>query len=151
MLLVRFLALVVILNVLRYLGGFLIEPTAIFPGLTAAMMASAEYFNTVYDTFDWVTSFFYNFMMWLTCALVFHLMRPAIRGSDILASFKVFGIMCLFFASVAAILMNHYSHPKDFYFWIILDSVLIYAFVALCNGLLYRRVMGPYAAAGTRS
>ena len=40
--------------------------------------------------------------------------------------------------------MNHYSHPKDFYFWIILDGVLMYALVAACNGLLYRRVMGTH-------
>lgn len=147
MLFVRFLALVVILNVLRYVVGFLIEPLVIFPGLLAAMHASADYFNTVYDTVDWVTSYFYNFMMWLTCIWVFHLMRPAIKGSDLVASFKVFGIMCLNFASVSAVLMNHYSHPKDFYFWIILDGVLVYALVALCNGLLYRRLMGPSAAA----
>ena len=80
--------------------------------------------------------------MWLVCVWVFHLMRPALKGSDFVASFKVFGIMCLFFASISAILMNHYSHPKDFYFWIILDGVLMYALVAACNGLLYRRVMG---------
>lgn len=149
MLFVRFLALVVILNILRYVvGGFLIEPFVIFAGLFAAIEASAEYFNTVYGTFDWVTSFFYNFMMWLTCIWVFHLMRPAIKGSDLIASFKVFGIMWLFFASVSAILMNHYSHPKDFYFWIVLDGLLIYALVALGNGLLYRRVMGSHAAVG---
>jgi hypothetical protein len=148
MFLLRFLALVVILNILRYAGGALIEPFVIFPGLSAAMEESASYFNSVFETFDWATSFFYNFMMWLSCAWVFHLMRPAIKGSDLVASFKVFGIMCLFFASISAILMNHYSHPKDFYFWIILDGVLMYALVAVCNGLLYRRVMGAHAAAG---
>lgn len=147
MLYVRFLALVIVLNVLRYVvGGYLIEPFVIFAGLFAAIESSAEYFNTVYDTFDWVTSYFYNFMMWLTCVWVFHLMRPAIRGSDLVASLKVFGILWVFFASVCAILMNHYSHPKDFYFWIILDGVLMYALVGLCNGFLYRRVMGPFAA-----
>jgi hypothetical protein len=41
--------------------------------------------------------------------------------------------------------MNHYSHPKDFYFWIILDGLLVYALVAAGNGLLYRRLMGDYA------
>ncbi len=148
MLLVRFLALVVILNLLRYIvGGALVEPFTIFPGLTASMEESPSYFNAEFATFDWVTSFFYNFMMWLICVWVFHLMRPAIRGSDLVASLKIFGIMCIFFASISAILMNHYSHPKDFYFWIILDGVLMYALVAVCNGLLYRRVMGTHAAA----
>ena len=146
MLIIRFLALVLILNVLRYLGGFLIEPFVIFPGLSAAMESNASYFNNAFDTSDWVTSYFYNFMMWLTCIWVFHLMRPAIKGSDLVASLKVFGILCLSFASIAAILMNHYSHPKNFYFWIILDGILIYALVAMCNGFLYRRMMGRYAA-----
>lgn len=146
MLILRFLALVVVLNVSRYLGGFLIEPFVIFPGLIAAMQESAAYFNTAYTTFDWVTSYFYNFMMWLSSVWVFHLMRPAIKGSDLIASFKVFGIMCLSFASVSAILMNYYSHPKDFYFWIILDAVIVFAIVAACNGMLYRRIMGQFAA-----
>ena len=146
MLLLRFLALVVILNMLRYVGGSLKELLIIFPGLSVAMDESASYFNAEFATFDWVTSFFYNFMMWLVCLWVFHLMRPALKGSDLVASFKVFGIMCLFFASISAILMNHYSHPKDFYFWIILDGVFMYALVAVGNGLLYRRVMGTHAA-----
>ena len=110
------------------------------------MEANPSYFATEFTAIDWATSFFYNFVMWLTCVWVFHLMRPTIAGSDLVASLKVFGIMCLFFASISAILMNHYSHPKDFYFWIILDGVLIYALVGACNGLLYRRVMGPFAA-----
>lgn len=146
MLIIRFLALVVILNVLRYLGGLLIEPFIIFPGLSAAMENNAGYFNTAFATFDWVTSYFYNFMMWLTCVWVFHLMRPAIKGSDLVASIKVFGIMCISYASISAILMNHYSHSKDFYFWIILDGLLMYALVAVCNGVLYRRIMGRHAA-----
>ena len=87
MLFLRFLTLVVILNVLRYLLGFLVEPVAIFPGLSAAMEANASYFNSEFTTFDWLTSFFYNFMMWLVCVCVFHLMRPVIKGSDMLASF----------------------------------------------------------------
>lgn len=143
---VRFLALVVILNLLRYLGGFLIEPLRIFPGMSAAMEDGAGNFNIAFETFDWVTSYFYNFIMWLTIVWVFHLMRPAIKGSDLVASFKVFGIMWVFFASVSAILMNHYSHPKDFYFWINLDGLLVYTFVAVCNGVLYRRIMGRHAA-----
>lgn len=63
MFLVRFLALVVILNVLRYLGGLLVEPFTIFPGLSASMEESASYFNAEFAAFDWVTSFFYNFVI----------------------------------------------------------------------------------------
>jgi hypothetical protein len=44
------------------------------------------------------------------------------------------------------LILSVLSHPKDFYFWIILDGVLMYALVAVCNGLLYRRIMGAHAA-----
>ena len=142
----RFLALVVLLNVIRYVGGWAFEPFIIFPGLMGAMEENAGYFNTAFTTFDWVTSYSYNFAMWLVCVWVFHLLRPAIRGSDIVASLKVFGIMWLFFAAVSAIYMNHYSHPKDFYVWNVLDGLLVYALVAIANGLLYRRLMGQFAS-----
>ena len=146
MLIARFLGLVLILNVIRYLGGFLFEPFVIFPGLMGAMAQSAEYFRTEFQTFDWVTSYFYNFMMWLCCVWVYHLVRPVLRGPDLAASLKTFGIMWLSFASISAIYMNHYSHPGDFYFWNVLDGLLVFALVGVANGLLYRRLMGPYAA-----
>ena len=51
-------------------------------------------------------------------------------------------------AAISAIYMNHYSHPRDFFFWNILDGVIAFGAVAVANGLLYRRVMGPAAAVG---
>ena len=143
---VRFLGLVIVLNVLRYAGGFLFEPFIIFPGLFGAMEESASYFRTEFTTFDWVTSYLYNFVMWLTCAWIYHLMRPVIKGSDLVASLKVFAILWLMFASVSFIYMNHYAHPRDFYLWNVFDALLVYALVAIGNGLLYRRVMGDFAS-----
>jgi len=148
MLIVRLLGLVLILNVIRYGGGFLFESYLIFPGLFGAMEESASYFRSEFRTIDWVTSYLYNFVMWLTCVWVFHLIRPAIEGSDLVKSFKAFGIMWLSFASVSAIYMNHYSHPRAFYVWNVLDAVLVFALVAIGNGLLYRRMMGRYANNG---
>ena len=145
---VRFLGLVLILNVLRYGGGYLFEPYVIFPGLMGAMAESASYFRTQFTTFDWVTSYFYNFVMWLTCVWLFHLLRPALRGSDLAASLKVFGLLWLMFASISAIYMNHYSHPRDFYFWNVFDALLVFTLVAIGNGLLYRRIMGVHARPG---
>ena len=142
---VRFLGLVLVLNILRYGGGFLFEPFIIFPGLFGAMEESASYFRNEFTTFDWVSSYLFNFVMWLTCVWIFHLLRPVLRGPDLLASVKVFGIMWLMFASTSAIYMNHYSHPRDFYFWNVFDALLVFALVALGNGFLYRRMMGRYA------
>lgn len=145
MLLLRFLGLVLILNVLRYSGGFLFEPFVIFPGLFGAMEESASYFRTEFATFDWITSYLYNFVMWLSGVWLFHLARPAIFGSDLVASFKIFAILWLMFASTSAIYMNHYSHPRDFYLWNIFDALLVFTLVAVGNGFLYRRIMGAHA------
>lgn len=145
----RFLGLVLVLNVLRYAGGFLFEPFVIFPGLFGAMAENASYFRTEFGTFDWVTSYIYNFLMWMCAAWVFHLARPALRGTDLVCSLKIFGILWLNFAAISAIYMNHYSHPRDFYFWNILDGLLVFMLVAIGNGLLYRRILGPFARAGS--
>ncbi len=48
--------------------------------------------------------------------------------------------MGLFFLSLSAIYMNHYQHPKDFYFWNMLDAILVFPLVALVNGVVYPRV-----------
>ena len=48
MLVIRFLGLVLILNVPRYGGGLLFEPLIIFPGLFGAMEESASYFRDAY-------------------------------------------------------------------------------------------------------
>lgn len=141
----RFLGLVLLLNIIRYAGGFLFEPFIIFPGLFGAMAENASYFRTEFETFDWVTSYLYNFLMWMSAVWLFHIARPALRGSDMVCSLKIFGILWLNFAAVSAIYMNHYSHPRDFYLWNILDGLLVFTLVAVGNGLLYRRTLGPFA------
>jgi peptidoglycan/LPS O-acetylase OafA/YrhL len=138
----KFLALVIILNVARYLLGAPLEMLFIFKPLSAAMQSSSAYFNQNFTTFDWTTSFFYNFMMWLTVEGVFVLMSPVLKGNWYVRSLKVYGLMLLLFVSVAAILMNHYSHPKAFYLWIMADAVIVYGLVGLVNGFLYPRIMG---------
>jgi len=145
----RFLVLVVLLNVVRYLVAGVIEQALVLPHLFGAMAESPEYFRTQFATWDWVTSYLYNFVMWGVAAWVFHLLRPVLKGGDVVTSLKSFGLMWLMFAAVSAIYMNHYSHPRDFYLWNILDAVIAFATVAVANGLLYRRVMGPSAAAGS--
>lgn len=138
---VRFLALVVVLNFIRYIIGGLVEGPLVLPYLFAEMDANSGYFNAQFQTFDWITSYFYNFVVWLSIVWVFHLVRPVLHGNDVVRSLKVFSIMWLFFASLSAVYMNHYSHPKWFYFWNILDAFVVFPIVAVANGLLYRRFM----------
>jgi hypothetical protein len=137
----RFLALVIVLNLIRYFVPIFIEAPLVLEKLFAVMGNNPSYFNTELTTFDWVTSYFYNFMMWLVIVWVFHLLQPVLSGHIIVRSLKVFGVMLIFFASLSAIYMNHYSHPKEFYFYNILDAVIVFPIVAVANGLLYPWIM----------
>jgi hypothetical protein len=147
----RFLLLVFLLNIARYLLAMPLEMLFIFDPLFGIMAEHKTYFNTSYTTTDWITSYLYNFMMWFTAALVFHLVHPVLNGSWLHKSLKSFGLMYLFFASVSAIHMNHYSHPKTFYIWILLDAVIAFGIVAIANALLYPRLMGRADAFTARS
>jgi len=133
----KFLLLVIILNIIRYVIGGFIEMPLVVNKLFAVMEANPSYFNINFTTFDWVTSFFYNFMLWLTIIWVFHLLHPALGGNYIVKSLKVFGIMFLFFASLSGVYMNHYTHTKAFYLYNVLDALIIFPIVAIANGLIY--------------
>ena len=133
----KFLALVILLNIIRYAYAFLpVEQLATFP-MFAVMGENPSYFNADFTTMDWATSFFYNFMMWLTCTWVFLLMQAQLKGHIIVRALKVYGLMFLMFASISAIYMNHYSHPKEFYYYSILDALLVFPVVAIATGLMY--------------
>jgi hypothetical protein len=136
----KFLALVIILNLLRYTYAYLPIEGAVFGPLILAIGINPEYFNMNFTTFDWTTSYFYNFMLWLTITWVYFYLHPAFNGNHIVKSLKIYGIFWVLFASISAIYMNHYSHPKDFYLWNILDALLVFPFVALGNGLLFPRI-----------
>ncbi|MBI4548252.1 MAG: hypothetical protein HY707_09745 [Ignavibacteriae bacterium] len=112
--LLKFLGLVIALNVVRYTVPIWLEQWLILPQLFSAMERSSAYFNTGFTTVDWMTSYFYNFMMWLTIAWFFVLLEPHLRGNIVVKSLKVYGMALIFFISLSAIYMNHYSHPKNF-------------------------------------
>jgi hypothetical protein len=144
----RFLGLVVLLNVIRYVVGGLVEGPFIMPALFGVMEDNPSYFNTDFQTIDWITSFGYNFAMWAVAVWLYHLCRPVLSGSEVVRSLKVFGIAFLFFASVSFIYMNHYSHTKMFYVLNVADALLMFALVGLANGFLYPVLMRPNTSAG---
>jgi hypothetical protein len=137
----RLLGLVVILNVARYVGGFVVMPL-ITTHLFVVMEENPTVFNLQYGTADWVTSFGYNFLLWLACTWAYHLMRASLAGGEVMRSFKAFGLMWLFFAALSAVYMNHYLHSKVFYLASIGDGFFAFAVVAFANGMLYPMVMG---------
>ena len=148
---IRFLGLVILLNLLRYLVCVPIEMRLVLPRLIRQMEAHSSYFNTNFTSVDWITSYFYNFMMWLTILWLFHLLRPVLKGHEVVKSLKVFGIGFVFFASLSAIYMNHYSHPKLFYLFNILDALIVFPIVAVANGLLYPLFMRKRASSVSKA
>ncbi len=137
----KFLTLVIILNLLRYAYAYLPIEASVFGSMLGAMERSPSYFNMNFTTFDWITSYFYNFILWLSITWIYFYLHPVFKGNHIVKSLKVYGIFWVLFASISAIYMNHYSHPKGFYLWNIVDALLVFPFVALANGMLFPRIL----------
>ncbi len=130
--------LVIVLNLIRYLVGGPIEAITIMEPMHAVMPKYPEVFNTNFGAVDFMVSLFYNFMLWFAAACLFHLAHPALKGTMMLKSLKIYGLLCLFFISLAAIYMNHYTEPiRPFYLYSMIDAVIVFAVVGLANGLLY--------------
>lgn len=145
---VRFLLLVLLLNVVRYIAAFPLEMMLVFPGLFGAMESAPGVFNVSFTTGDWITSYVYNFILWTVSVFMFHRMAPVVGGKWIIKSVKIFFLPWLLFVSVSAIYMNHYAHTKMFYVYTMLDSVITFGIVAVANGLLYPRIMGKSSSVG---
>jgi hypothetical protein len=137
----KFLLLVVLLNLARYLLGWLPESWWVIPGMFGVMEKFPESFNVNFNTEDFTFSVLYNFMLWLSAAWIFHVAHAGVHGNFLMKSLKIYGISCLFFVSLAAVFMNHFVDSiKPFYLYSILDAVILFPIVALANGLLYPKL-----------
>ncbi|MBI4484772.1 MAG: hypothetical protein HY655_02065, partial [Acidobacteria bacterium] len=133
----KFLGLVVALNIVRYTVPMPYElPLAVAP-MMEAMEKNPSYFNSSFTNIDWITSYFYNFMMWLGFTWLYFYVHRIFKGNHVTKSLKLYAIMLVMFSAVSAIYMNHYSHPKDFYVWSMVDAALVFPVVAIANGLSY--------------
>lgn len=134
----KFLLLVVILNIVRYLIGGPIEGLTIMEPMHRVMPEFPGCFNNDFTSQDFAISFFYNFMLWLAVTWIFLLAYPSMRGSFVVRSLKVFAVCCLFFISLAAIYMNHYiPEIRPFYMWSMVDAIILFFIVGLANGLIF--------------
>ena len=96
--------------------------------------------NDDFTSTDFAISLFYNFVLWFTVELVFHWLHPVLRGPIWVRSLKSYMLMALFFCSLAAIYMNHYSDEvKSFYLWSMVDALILFPLLGLANGVLYPR------------
>ncbi|MEX2570888.1 MAG: hypothetical protein WD737_06250 [Gemmatimonadota bacterium] len=137
----RLFALILALNVIRYVVAGPLEQMTVLPPLFTAMAESPDYFNNSFSTVDWVTSFLYNGAMWGIAVLVFHSIHPQLPGGWLAKSVQSYGLLCLFFLSVSAIYMNHYSHPNSFYLYNMGSAVIAFGVVAVANTILYPRLV----------
>jgi hypothetical protein len=139
----RLLLLVFLLNGIRYVVGGAIEAGTIMEPMHRVMPQYPEVFDNQFSSTDFAVSLGYNFSMWFAVALAFHLMHPSLPGGWMRKSLLGYGVMCLFFVSLAAVYMNHYTDPiKPFYAWSMVDALIVFTVVGVANGLLYPRIMG---------
>lgn len=139
----KFLLLVVLLNLVRYFIGGPIEGFTIMEPMHRVMPEYPMCFNNNFTTQDLASSFFYNFMLWLSVTWIFHVAHPALSGSWVVRSLKVFGLGWLFFASLAAVYMNHYvADIRTFYLYSILDALILFPLLGVTNGVLYPWLFG---------
>jgi len=135
--LAKLLALTVALNIVRYVVGGVIEGITIMEPMHTPMAAYPEIFKD-FGAADFALGFLFNFAMWFAAVLAVHLMWPALKGSAMVRAFKGYATMWLFFASLAAVYMNHYlAGVQLFYRWSIVDGMILFPLVALAHGFFY--------------
>lgn len=137
----KLIGLTLCLNVVRYVIGGPIEAVTIMEPMHRIMPLYPDVFDNDFTTRDFAISLGYNFMLWFSAVLAFHVAQPALTGTMLIRSAKMFGVLLLFFCSLAAIYMNHFVDAvKPFWFWSIIDALIIFPLLALANGLLYPRL-----------
>ena len=132
--------LVVLLKLVRYVVGGPIESLTILEPMQRPMSLYADAFDADFSGTDFTISFLYNYVMWFFAAVVFHLLNPVLRGSIWVRSLKSYMLMAAFFCSLTAVYMNHYSAGvKPFYFWSMIDALIVFPIVGLANAWIYPR------------
>ena len=126
----------ILLNILRYFPGGFIESYTIFKPMHQPMEQYPDCFG--FTAQDFPSSYAYNFLMWLSVILIFHIAHTSLKGKMIYRSIFIFALCFLFFASLSAIYMNHYIHGiRTFYVYSMLDGVILFSLLGIINGYVY--------------
>lgn len=126
----------VIINVLRYFPGGLIESYTIFEPMHKPMEDYPDCFG--FTDKDLPASFAYNFVLWLSVVLIFHIAHKSLHQHMLIRSLIIYGLCCLFFVSLAAVYMNHYTMGiRTFYLYSMLDGLILFTYLGVINGFLY--------------
>jgi hypothetical protein len=136
----RLALLVLLLNVIRYLVGGPLEAVTIMEPMHRVMPLYPDVFDTDFTSTDFTISLIYNYMMWFWATVAFHFMHPRLSGPMWVRSLKSYLIMAAFFWSLAAVYMNHYvADIKPFYFWSMIDALILFPLIGLANAIFYPR------------
>ena len=136
MTILKLLIYTIILNILRYFPGGLIEMYTIFEPMHKPMEAYPDCFG--FTDADFTTSYAYNFLLWFSVVLIFHIGHKSLKGKMMQKSMIFFGICCLFFVSLAAVYMNHFQQGiRPFFMYSMLDGLILFSYLGAINGLLY--------------
>ncbi len=138
---IKLVVLTLFLNIVRYVIGIPIEAGTIMEPMHRIMPLYPDVFDNDFTGRDFAISLGYNFMLWFSAVLAFHAAQPALAGPTWLRSLKMFGIMALFYCSLAAVYMNHFVDAvKPFWFWSMIDALIIFPLLGIANALLYPRL-----------
>lgn len=113
-----------------------IEQYTIFGPMHEPMATYEDCFGFTMD--DLPLSHLFNYCLWLSVVLLFHLIRKSLEVKTIWASLIVFGICGLFFISLTGAYMNHFNDGiRVFFRYAMLDGVLLFGLLGLLNGWIY--------------
>ena len=87
---------------------------------------------------DFPLSHLFNYLVWCSVVLIFHIAHRSIQLRMIWKSMILFGICLLFFISLSGVFMNHFNPGiRVFYHYIMLDAVLVFGLLGVINGFAY--------------
>lgn len=124
------------LYLLRLYGIGWIEQQTLFEPMHAPMTAYADCFG--FTMADLPLSHLFNYLLWFSTLLIFHLAQRAMAFHIMIRSLLIFGLVCLFHVSLTGAYMNHFNEGiRVFFRYAMLDALLIFGILGLLNGLAY--------------
>lgn len=132
----KLIAYVLFLYLVRLFVIGWVEQYTIFGPMHEPMTAYEDCFGFTMD--DLPLSHLFNYCLWLSVVLLFHLTRKSLEWKTIWTSLIVFGVCCLLFISLTGAYMNHFNQGiRVFFRYAMLDGVLLFGSLGLLNGLVY--------------
>ena len=87
---------------------------------------------------DLPLSHLFNYLIWFSVILIFHLSRMGVQWKVFWHSLLIFGLAYLFYLGIAGAFMNHFNQGiRVFFRYAMLDAFLVFGILGIVNGLSY--------------